>query len=85
MATSPLVIQTTAELGFQCPLGLIVNELRSRPDETLVVDAESDEIYLNSSTDTSYVSMRSDETDFGLRLDTSIVQELLNTGFTEEM
>ena len=85
MFTSPLIIKTTNELGLQCPLGLIVNELRTHPDETLVVDAESDDIYLDISTDTSYVSMRSDETDFGLRLDTSIVRELLNTGFTQEM
>ena len=85
LSTEPLVVKTTAEMGFQVPLGLVVNELRTSPEQSLVIEAGADQAFLDSSSDQSYVSMRSDETDYGYNLKTDLIQTLLNEGFTEDL
>lgn len=72
-------------MGFQVPVGLVVQELRTSPDQSLVIEAGADEAFLDSSTDQSYISMRSDETDYGVKVEAEIVQSLLNDGFTENL
>ena len=47
MVTSPLIIKTTAEMGFQVPVGLVVQELRTSPDQSLVIEHGADEAFLD--------------------------------------
>lgn len=72
-------------MGFQVPIGLVVNEMRTSPDQSLVIENGADQAYLDNSSDQSYISMRSDETDYGLNVDTETIHSLLNNGFTEDL
>ena len=51
LSTSPLIIKTTAEMGFQVPLGLIINEMRTSPEQSLVIEAGADQAFLDTSSD----------------------------------
>ena len=77
LTTSPLIIQTSQELGLQVPLGLIVNEMRTSADQSLVFDVEAGAVYLESfsSTTTSPESI----------LETSTVRTVLRDGFSSQL
>ena len=48
-----LPIITTQELGLGVPTGLIINELRTSSDQSLVLDAESGSVMLENPISTS--------------------------------
>ena len=72
MATSPLVVQTNQQMGLQVPLGLIVNERRTSPDQNLVFDSVAGAVYLESTISTTPPESI---------LETSMVQSILRDGF----
>lgn len=74
LAVSPLLIQTTQQVGLGVPVGLIVNELRTSPDQSLVLDAENQSVFLETG-DSNITTPES-------ILETSIVRDILNHGFT---
>ena len=76
LAASPLLIQTTQQVGLGVPVGLIVNELRTSPEQSLVLDAENQSVFLETS-DSKITAPES-------ILETSIVRDILNNGFTTQ-
>ena len=75
LTTSPLVIQTTQQLGLQVPLGLIINETRTSADQALVFDEINGTVYLESSSSTTNPESI---------LETSLVQNILRDGFSTQ-
>jgi len=75
--SSPLVIQTTQELGLQVPTGLVLGELRTSTDQALVIDAGADGISLDR-----YENENLQATNV---LETSVVRSVLQDGLTEQL
>ena len=75
LTTSPLIIRTTQQMGLQVPLGLIVNEMRTSNDQDLVFEAASGTVYLESSSSTTSPESL---------LETSVVQDILRDGFSNQ-
>ena len=75
LTTSPLVIRTDQQMGLQVPLGYIVNETRTSPDQDLVFDAANGTVYLETSSSTTTPESI---------LETSLVQNILRDGFSTQ-
>ena len=76
IVASPLLIQTTQQVGLGVPIGLIVTELRTSPEQSLVLDSENQTVFLETN-DSSNIAPES-------ILETSIVRDILNNGFTTQ-
>ena len=74
LSTGTLPVRTTQEIGLSVPLGLIVNELRTSADQSLVFDSTTGAASLESP-----ISSESGTDD---KLEASVVRETLRRGFS---
>ena len=75
--STPLVVQTTQEMGLQVPTGLVLSELRTSTDQALVIDAGADGISLDRYENDDFQSTNV--------LETSVVRSVLQDGLTEQL